>query len=333
MILAGDIGGTKTRLALFEQEDGRLQRRVVKTYRSADYAEFEETLQAFLDETRASVERACLGAPGPVIRGVVETTNLPWQISSENLARFLKLPAVVLVNDLVATAAAIPCLADDDVRTIHPGAGASERREDREQRCVVLAPGTGLGQAFLILRGDNATLHPSEGGHVDFAPTSEIQIELLRYLQKRFHRVSFERVLSGPGFENIYDFLKEAAGREEPPELARRFEKDSRARAVSEAGVRGEFPIAREAVDLFVTILGAHAGNLALMYRANGGVYLGGGIPPKILPRLESGPAVEAFLDKDRMTDVVRDIPLRVILDDHAALLGAASIALDRAAP
>jgi len=196
-----------------------------------------------------------------------------------------------------------------------------------EKRYVVLAPGTGLGQAFLVIREGEPFIFPSEGGHVDFAPTSDIQVELLRYLMGQLPRVSYERVLSGPGLENIYNFLRDTVYHEEPKELAQRCERADRAPVISQAGLEGAYPIATQAVDIFATILGSYAGNLALTFRANRGVFLGGGIPPKMLSKLEEGSTVRAFLKKERMAELVAAIPLRVIMDDHAALLGAGSIA------
>jgi glucokinase len=196
-----------------------------------------------------------------------------------------------------------------------------------EERYVILAPGTGLGQAFLVIHEGNVFTFPSEGGHVDFAPTSDLQIKLLNYLLGRFPRVSYERVLSGPGLENIYDFLRDTVFHGEPEELKERFHLGDRAKVISQAGLEGTHAIAVEALNVFTNILGAYAGNLALTFRANRGVFLGGGIPPKLIDKLKQGEAVKAFLKKERMADLVAAIPLRVIMDDHAALLGAASIA------
>ncbi len=323
MILAGDIGGTKTRLALFHQEGDRWLRGETESYPSQQAADFSEILRQFTLRHPARLESACFGAPGPVFDGEVDPTNLDWDVSEEDIKKALGIDSVKVVNDLVATAAAIPLLPADKVMTLYAG----KPSKVLEERYVVLAPGTGLGQAFLAIHDGSPFIFPSEGGHVDFAPTSELQIRLLSYLLGRFPRVSYERVLSGPGLENIYDFLRDEVFRGEPEELKRRFQSEDRAKVISQTGLEGTHAIASEALNVFTTILGAYAGNLALTFRANRGVFLGGGIPPKMIDKLREGPAVNAFLKKEQMADLVAAIPLRVILDDHAALLGAASIA------
>jgi glucokinase len=323
MLLAGDIGGTKTRLALFQRDGDRFVRREIETYPSQEASGLPEILRQFLRAHPAKIQSACFGAPGPVFAGEVDPTNLDWNVSENEIRRVLAIDSVKVVNDLVATAAAIPHLEADKILTLYEG----KQSQVPEQRYVVLAPGTGLGQAFLVICDGEPLMFPSEGGHVDFAPTDDIQIELLRYLLRRFPRVSYERVLSGPGTENIYDFLRDTVYKGEPEELTECFAHEDRAAVISRCGLEGRHEICIQTVDIFAAILGSYAGNLALTFRANRGVYLGGGIPPKMLPKLQEGPAVRAFLKKERMADLVAAIPLRVILDDHAALLGAASIA------
>jgi glucokinase len=323
MLLAGDIGGTKTRLALYRRERDQVVAVETQTVASRDSATFVDVLLDFIAGRKIPLEAACFGAPGPVMNRRVSATNLPWEIDEGELASFLGIEKVRLVNDLVATAAAIPRLKPESFILLHPGT----RNTDREQRCVVLAPGTGLGQAFLILGPDKDRFYPSEGGHADFAPTSDIEIELLRFLMARFQRVSYERVLSGPGLENIYDFLCAEVYHSEPADLKLRLETGDRAKVISESGLAGQHEVTTRAMDLFAKILGSQAGNLGLAFRASGGVYLGGGIPPKIIEKLTEGATVRAFLDKEPMTEVVEAIPLRVIMDDHAALHGAAAIA------
>lgn len=329
MLLAGDIGGTKTRLALFDREGDRLTRGHTEVFSSQEATGLPEMLRHFLAKYPANIQSACFGAPGPVFAGEVDPTNLDWNVSEDEIRTALGIDSVKVVNDLVATAAAIPHITPDKLLTLYEGKSS----QVPEKRYVVLAPGTGLGQAFLVIRSGEPFIFPSEGGHVDFAPTSDIQIDLLRYLRTRFPRVSYERVLSGPGLENIYDFLRDTIYRDEPPELAQRFPQEDRAKVISQAGLADISPIATQAVDLFATILGSYAGNLALTFRANRGVFLGGGIPPKMIGKLAGGSTVLAFLKKERMTDLVAAIPLRVIMDDHAALLGAASIAAHSATP
>jgi glucokinase len=322
--LAADIGGTKTRLALYVCDGERLVCRRVKSLPSDPDREFTDILRTFLEQHGpGEIEAACIGAPGPVVQGTVDSTNLPWEIKEDELKHCLGTDAVRLVNDLVALAAAVPLLPPENVVTLHEGAENSAT----DQRCAIVSPGTGLGQAYLVRRNGESILMPSEGGHVDFGPTCPQEVDLLKYLQKKLPRVSCERVLSGPGLENIYDFLRDTVYLSEPMDLTTRFEKEDRARVISESGLDGHHEITREALDIFVRILGTHAGNVALSFWANGGVYIGGGIAPKILPRLRQGPAVEAFLRKHRMSEMVARVPLKVILDDHAPLLGAAAIA------
>jgi len=324
MILAGDTGGTKTRLALYELDGAKLHRQTTETFVSRDYPGLEEIVDVFLDRNRATVKAACFGVPGPVVNGAAKTTNLPWQLQEEKIAQTVGINAVRLVNDLVATTAAIPHFSPDELFTLYEGSLESEKKI-----CAVLAPGTGLGQAFLFRDNGHYHVIASEGGHSDFAPTNELEIELLHYLKKKFEHVSYERVLCGPGLHNIYNFLKNSERALEPAELAIRFAGKDPSAVIAAAGLAGEFDICAKALDIFASILGAQAGNLALTLLATGGVYLGGGIPPKILPKIKEGATVASYLDKGRLSDVVKKTPLYVIRDDHAALLGAASLAME----
>lgn len=322
MILAGDTGGTKTRLALYEQSQGKLVRRQTETFVSGDFPSLEEIIRTFLSKNHISVKKACFGVPGPVVAGRAESTNLPWVTDEAHIARTLGIASVRLVNDLVATTSAIPFFAAEDLLALHQGMPTG-----RETTFGVLAPGTGLGQAFLYKQGTQFLPLPSEGGHADFAPNNEIEIALLKYLQNKFGRVSYERVLSGPGLVNIYNFLKDTGIAPEPPELANRLANEDSAAAISTSGQSGEFAICVQALDIFASILGAQAGNLTLTMLTTGGMYLGGGIPPKIVQKLIDGTAVKAFLNKGRLSDFIKAVPLYVIRDDHAALLGSAYLA------
>ena len=324
MILSGDIGGTKTRLALFERENDSLIRKKVETCPSQEYASLEHILRTFLNEHNVSVEKACLGVPGPVVDGEAQTTNLPWRIKELDLKKASGISGLKLVNDLVATAAAIPHLADTDLFTLHEG----KKHSAVEMKYGILAPGTGLGQAFLLINdADESHVLASEGGHVDFAPRSDLEVELLQYLKSKFKRVSYERVLSGPGLQNIYQFLKDKGYAEEPPELTERLRREDPGAVISSTGQSGEYKLCIKALDIFAAILGAQASNMVLTFLAIGGIYLGGGIPPKICKKLKDGTTVAAFLDKGRLSHLVEDTPLYVIQDDHAAILGAASLA------
>jgi len=326
MILAGDVGGTKTRLALYEIESGKPKRLLVEKFESKGAKSLEDIVAQFLSaqKVEGKVKSACLGIPGPVVKGTVQLTNLPWFINEKKMSEQLKIPTVKLVNDLVATIAAVPSFTQDDLVTLHPG------KPDREKSAyAILAPGTGLGQGFMVMTEDGK-LHPyaSEGGHVEFAPKSDLEFDLLKYMQRKLKkRVSIERVLCGPGIVNIYSFLKDLGYNDEPPELKEEIAVADAAAVIARTGIAGEFEICVKALDMFSTLLGSQAGDVVLSFLATGGMYLGGGIPPKILPKLQDGGLVEAYLKKGRMSPLVDSTPLYVIKDDHAALLGGATIA------
>lgn len=333
VILVGDVGGTKTRLALYDREDAAnrqtLERRVVADFDSRSAPSLEEIVRGFLagNDTAGRVEAACLGIPGPVVGGSVRATNLPWIIDEKAFGDNLGIKKVRLVNDHAATAAALPLLGPEDLITLHPG------REDRERRVfAVLAPGTGLGQAYSVL-GTDGRHHPfpSEGGHVEFAPKDELEFDLLKYLKDKLRkRVSIERVLSGPGMLNIYSFLRDRSHCEAPEALrAEIAAAPTPAAVVTEHGLRGTYPICARALDLFARLLGSQAGDVVLTYLCTGGLFLAGGIPPKIAAKLKEGGTVEAYLQKGRMSPLVEMTPLHVIKDDRTALLGAAAIAAD----
>lgn len=323
MILAGDTGGTKTRLALYDFTGGKLRRMQTEQFVSREHATLEEIVRPFLVKHHVSVSKACFGVPGPVVNGKAVTTNLPWALDEKHLAGALNIPAVTLVNDLVATIAAAPLFTDDDLLVLHQ----SKQTDRGEKMFGILAPGTGLGQAFLFYHAGQPQILASEGGHADFAPTTEIELELLRYLMKKFARVSWERVLSGPGLVNIYNFLKETGVAPEPPALSKRLREKDPAAVIASAGLAGEYEICERALDIFASILGAQAGNLVLTLMASGGLYLGGGIPPKICQKLADGTTVDSYVKKGRLSNIVEQTPLYVIRDDYAALLGAAHLA------
>jgi glucokinase len=322
MILAGDTGGTKTRLALYEQINGKFVRRQTETFASPDFPSLEEIIRTFLAKNHVSVKQACFGVPGPVVDGRAESTNLPWLTDERHITRTLGIASVKLVNDLVATTSSLPFLRSEDLLALHQGLPAG-----KATTFGVVAPGTGLGQGVLY-KNENLFLPlPSEGGHTDFAPNTAIEIELLKYLLAKYRRVSYERVLCGPGLVNIYHFLKDTGVAPEPAELANRMREESPAALISATGQTGEFEICVKALDIFASVLGAQAGNLVLAVLATGGVYLGGGIPPKITQKLLDGTTVKAFLNKGRLSDFVKSVPLYIIRDDHAALLGSAYLA------
>lgn len=330
-ILAGDVGGTHTRLALYEPTaPGNRPAgapRVMAVFDSASAPSLEQIVQGFLERNQASgrVEAACIGIPGPVVAGTVRATNLPWVLSERAFGEKLGIPKVRLVNDHAATAAALPLLGADEVITLHPG------REDRERRVfAVLAPGTGLGQAYLVL-GPDGRYHPfpSEGGHVEFAPKDDLEFQLLGYLKAKLgKRVSIERVLSGPGIMNIYSFLRDRSYCEEPEALREEIAAAAApAAVVTDHGMRATYPICAKALDVFARLLGSQAGDVVLTYLSTGGVFLGGGIPSKVESKLKEGGMVEAYLRKGRLSPLVEMTPLQVIKADRAGLLGAAAIA------
>lgn len=324
MILAGDVGATKCNLAIFEIEDkNELSIQVERRFESAEYSNLDSLVLEFLEddevrEFRSEVKGAFLGIAGPVVDDRVETPNLPWIVKGECLRQTLHLPRVELINDLEATGYGIFTLKEDQIHTLHSGGGGNGHG-------ALIAAGTGLGEALLINRGDSFLPVASEGGHADFAPRNELEIDLLRFLLKRWSHVSYERVLSGPGLVNIFEFLCETRRETPPIWYEQQVEKGEDPGAlISQAALDKVSPLFEKTLDLFVSFYGAEAGNLGLKVKATGGVYIGGGIAPKILPRLEDGPFMEAFTDKGRLRSLMEEMPVYVILEPRTALLGAA---------
>jgi glucokinase len=326
MLLAGDIGGTKTNLAVFSAETGLRAPLAEATFPSADYPSLEALVREFLDQVDLKVDRASFGVAGPVAAGRAEITNLPWVMDGTQLQEVLNLSSVRLLNDLAAIAHAVPFLEPDDLHTLNVGQPVPAGT------MAVIAPGTGLGEAFLTWGGSRYRPHASEGGHTDFAPTNPLEVELLRYLQDRFGHVSCERVCSGRGLPNIYTYLKDSGYADEPAWLAEQLAAaDDPTPVIVNTALDEEKPceLCVATLSTFVSILGAEAGNLALKVLASGGVYLGGGIPPRILPALEQGRFMEAFQRKGRMSDLLARMPVHVILNPKVALLGAACHGLE----
>jgi len=320
MILAGDIGGTHARLAYFQPQDGSFHLVTERIFPSREYRGLGEIVQQFLADSGARPEVACFGIAGPVRNGRVETSNLPWVIEQSRLAEQIHLPATILINDLEAGAWGIGALGAQDVVPLNQvGAAAGNQ--------AVIAPGTGLGEAGLFWNGSQHEVFACEGGHSDFAPQGELQIELLRFLAHRFEHVSYERILSGPGLVNVYQFLREKGGSEEPAGFAEQIGRGDAAAAISAAALSGANPLAGQALDLWISVYGAEAGNVALKLMATGGIYLGGGISPKILPKLTHSGFMNSFLDKGRLRPLLESIPVHVITNDKTGLLGAARCA------
>jgi glucokinase len=322
MILAGDIGGTKTNLGLFEASVGALALRAQQSYPSREHVGLEAIVNKFLEGKNVRITAACFGVAGPIVNGLCVTPNLPWVVSAESLARTLNLEAVALINDLEATAHGIAALKADEFFTLNEGITMAGNR-------ALVAAGTGMGVACLFWNGQRHLPSASEGGHIDFAPRNLMESELLRYIHTKHSRVSIERIVSGPGLLNVYEFLRESGYATESPQVAARFASEDHSSVISKAALAGECPMCVKALDQFVAVYGAFAGNIALVLKAIGGVYIGGGIAPKILEKLKDGTFIGAFMEKGRMSSLVATIPVRVILNDKTALLGAAHIAAE----
>lgn len=326
MILAGDIGGTHARLALFAVENGKFQLIRSETFPSQQYSGLEKIIAEFVANAGIHPAQACFGIAGPVTNGRVVASNLPWVVESKLLAQELKIGQAALINDLEATGWGIGALSPGDLVPLNDL--ARSRGPSVQGNQAVIAAGTGLGEGGLYWDGTRHYVFASEGGHCDFAPVNEIQIELFRYLQARFGRVSYERILSGPGLVNVFEFLRDTKKAEVPAWLAEEIGRSDPAAAISKAALAGNSPISEQALEIFVAAFGAEAGNLALKLKATGGVFLAGGIAPKILPRLRSGLFLEAFLAKGRLRPLMEIMPVQVITNDQLALLGAARCAL-----
>ncbi|HEY0319552.1 MAG TPA: glucokinase [Pyrinomonadaceae bacterium] len=328
MILAGDIGGTKTNLALFEDAaDGKLSKREGQTFSSKDHADLEAVIAEFLSGHELPIDAAAFGVAGPVIDGVCRATQLPWIVSRASLQDVLRIDDVWVINDLEATAYGVPTLSEDQLVTLNPGQRA------HGGNIAVIAAGTGLGEAALIWDGARYHTMASEGGHVDFAPRNELEIELLRYMLTIKHRISYERILSGQGLVNIYNFLKARGLSDEPDWLRLEIEESAdAARTISQCALAARAEICVKALDLFVSIYGAQAGNFALTVAATGGVFVGGGIAPKIIEKLTDGTFLESYKDKGRLSPMVEAAHVSVIMEPLTALIGAGSYAATRRA-
>ena len=325
MILAGDVGGTKVHLALFDFTDGNLKHARDKQFPAKDYAGLEEIVKEFV--VAEKVTAACFGVPGPVREGRLRLTNLPWTLDSRELASNLKIDYVFLINDLQANGYGIAELDADQICTLSEG----DARQVGNR--ALISAGTGLGEAFLVWDGRDYVPYPSEGGHSDYAPRNEDEFDLLRFLLQKYEgRISFERVVSGPGLTNIYEFLREVRGLEEPAWLAERMAKEDSNAVITDCALKAKSELCEKALDMFVSAYGAEAGNLALKVLSVGGLYVGGGIAPRILDKLKDGTFMKAFTDKGRLSQLLVNMSVRVILESRTALIGAAVYAEARAA-
>lgn len=325
-LLAGDVGGTKTVLALIDAEAGVRHPLVETRFPSDDYDSLEAIIAQFLQDKAGAIDVAAFGVAGPVVNNQVEVTNLPWMVDAASIGQAFDIPTVFLLNDLESIANAVPYLESADLLTLNPGI------PEQNGAIAVIAPGTGLGEAFLIWNGRRYQAQPSEGGHAAFGPGNEEQEALLHFLHGRYQHVSYERVCSGMGIPNLYDFVKSRGRYIEPDWLAQEFRAaEDPTPIIVNAAVQQNVPLCLAALDLFVDILGDEAGNLALKVLATGGVYIGGGIPPRILPQLQQDRFLEAFCRKGRFADFMANIPVHVICNPKAALLGAAYYGLEEA--
>ncbi len=313
LILAGDIGGTKTNLALYEMRSGKVHSLAEETFPSASQESLNAIVKNFRAIHTAKISHACFGIAGPVKDGACITTNLPWNVDAASLAKDLSLANISLINDLEANAYGIQALKEEDFLQLNPG-------NNSNGNAAIIAAGTGLGEAGLYWDGSSHHIFACEGGHVDFAPQTNEEIALLQMLQKVYGHVSYERILSGPGINTLYEFILQ----QDKGHGALNFPKGKdRAAVICEHALLGDSQLCVRALKLFVSIYGAAASNLALKMMAWGGVFIGGGIAPKILPLLQEGLFMHAFLDKGRFSKLLKQIPVRVILNEKTAVLGA----------
>ena len=318
MILAGDIGGTKTNLGIFSMGARRPLLKVLKTYPSGRYYDVESIVTKFVKEFPVPVQCACFGIAGPVHNGRCNVTNLPWEVNESSLKKRFRFEHVKLVNDLTATAFAIPYLKKSELHVLNKG------KVQRDGNIALIAPGTGLGESIIVFEKGRYIPVPSEGGHVDFAPNNKKETELWAYLKKKYGHVSLERILTGQGLADIHSFILNSSPECKYGRLIKSMKKADPAVIISEEALNGKAKSCRIAMDMFVSILGGAAGNLALTGMTTRGVYLGGGIPPRILLKLKGDRFFSSFTDKGRFKGLLEMMPVYVILNDRAALLGAA---------
>lgn len=316
--LAADIGGTKTHLNIYQIENEKLIVVKDQKYKSHEHPNLESIVQDFLKDFNGHIERACFGIAGPIHDQVCKATNLPWVVDGKKMQKELKIDKVFLINDLEANAYGIKKLNPEDFFVLNKGEASSKGN------LALISAGTGLGEAGFYFDGKETHPFPSEGGHADFAPRDAVEIELLKYLQGKYGHVSYERILSGPGFFDLYLFYTECLKFPKCAKVESREVKSDPSRIISEAAIEGKDKTCEEVMHRFVSIYGAESGNLALKFLALGGVYIGGGIAPKILEKMKNGPFLSSFINKGRFEGVLKNIPIKVILDENTALKGAA---------
>ncbi|MCB1084501.1 MAG: glucokinase [Chlamydiia bacterium] len=315
--LAGDIGGTKTHLALYKEEKGKMVKLKDQKFPSKNYPDLRTILKEFLGEAESEVEKGCFGIAGPVKKGKSQATNLPWLVDSRQLEKEIHMEKVALINDLEANAYGLNLLTKDQLYSINPGDPNAEGNQ------AMISAGTGLGEAGIYFDGKRHFPFACEGGHADFAPRNEVEDSLLRYLRKKFGHVSYERILSGPGIYNLYQFIIDSGIEKENEAVYQEITNGTPPVLISEKGLNGSSKACKKTLEIFASIYGSEAGNIALKMLALGGVYLGGGIAPKILPFLKEGEFLNSFKRKGRFSSLLEAVPITVVLNDNTALLGA----------
>lgn len=321
LYLGGDIGGTKTHLALYEDREGKMIKIRDQKYLSQKYSHLTVVVKEFLKGKEGKIRCACFGVAGPVKQGKIQATNLPWLIEEKSLSRELEIEKVVLINDLEANAYGLKTLSDEEFYVLNKGNLLGDGNQ------ALISAGTGLGEAGLYFDGKEHHPFASEGGHGDFAPRSDLEDELLKYLRKKFNHVSYERILSGPGLYNVYRFLLDTKKESEKGDILQEIESGDSPFVISDFGIRGLSSACVRTLELFVSIYGAEAGNMALKMFAMGGVFVGGGIAPKILEVFQKGGFMKGFIEKGRFSDFLKEISVKVVLNEHTALLGSVHFA------
>lgn len=323
-LLAGDVGGTKTLLSLVEVQDGALIPIIEKQYHSKDYSDLSSLVNEFIESSKSKPLIGVIGIPGPVKNGKASLANLSWNIDCGQIRQNTGISHICLINDLVAMAYAIPELNKNEVVNLLPG-----KLVAKPERFAVLAPGTGLGQALLIKHGEKKIVVPSEGGHIEFAPSNETEVLLWQYLHGKFKHVSYERVISGGGIPMVFDFVVEVLKKQPLPETLERMKTQHKSRVITSMALQQVDSACALTMNIFASVLGAFAGSLALTYLIDGGIFLGGGIPFNILPILQKDNFQQGFLNKGRMHELVKNIPVNVINNNRAALKGAEMMAME----
>lgn len=316
LFLAADIGGTKTALAIYEVQGKNLQVVKQEKYPSKKYASLEDIIAKFLG--KETIDSACFAIAGPIEKNTCKATNLPWVVRGSNISKRFKIKKVALINDLLANAYGIKVLSKKDLYVLNKGS------PEKGSNQALISPGTGLGVATLFFDGEGVKPSPSEGGHVDFAPRNGLEVELLFYLREKFGHVSYERVLSGQGLNNLYRFLIDHSYHPEKASVKNAMKKEDPGRVISSFALSKKCPACVQALDWFCSLFGAAAGNFALTSLSLGCLYLGGGIPPKIKECIKKGDFMRSFKDKGRFASLLEAIPIYIILDPDTALKGSA---------